>query len=106
MFCRRPLSARLALRDLRQPEIQNLQLPAICEKHIRRLDVAMHNTLGMGRLQSIRHLNRQRQYRLHVHRLSVHSRRQRLPHQQLHHDEMLQLVPLDGMDGADIRMIQ
>ena len=92
--------------DLRQPKVQNLQLPALRQKQVCRLDVAMHNALCVGRLQRIGHLDCQRQNRLHVHRLPLQPFPQRLSHQKLHHDEVLQLVPLDCVDGADVRVIQ
>ena len=100
-FCR-----HLALRELGQPEVQNLQLPALRQKQIRRLDVPVHDALGMGRFQRIGHLDCQRQHRFRVHRPPRHLRREGLPFQQLHHDEILQLVTLNGVDRADIRVIQ
>ena len=88
------------------PKSRIFNCPALRQKQIRRLDVAVHNAFGMGRFQRVGHLDCQRKESLDVHRLPGHLLRQRLPLQQLHHDEMLQLVLLNGVDGADIRMIQ
>jgi hypothetical protein len=100
------LLGRLAQRDLRQPEVQDLKLTPARQKQICRLDVPVHDALGMGRFQRIGNLDCQGHQHLHVHRLPGHLFRQRLPLQQLHHDEMPQFVPLNSVNGADIGVIQ
>ena len=102
---------RSALRNvvpahLGQSKIQNLQLPALGEKEIRRLDVAVHDALGVGRFERVGDLNGQRQQLLHFHRLPGHLLRQGLALQQLHDDEVAALVLLDRVDGADVGMIE
>jgi hypothetical protein len=42
---------------LRQTKIQNLGVSAFGDKNVRRLDVAMHDTLGMRRVQRIGNLD-------------------------------------------------
>ena len=37
--------------ELGQSEVQNLRLPALCYEGFGQLDVAMHDTLGMRRIQ-------------------------------------------------------
>ena len=66
----------------------------------------MNDSLGVRRFQSVCDLNGYRQQLLDFHRLPGHLLRERLAHQQLHHDEMPALVLLDRVDGADIGMVQ
>ena len=51
-----------------QPEIQNLGVPALGHKNIRRLDVAVNDALRVRRVQPIRNLNAQIEQRLQIHR--------------------------------------
>ncbi len=46
---------------LGQPEIQHLGVPALGDKDVGRLDVAMDDTLGMRGVQSVGNLRRQRE---------------------------------------------
>ena len=46
-------------RHLRQPKIQNLGMPALGDKNVGRLDVAVNNPSGMGRIQRVGNLNRE-----------------------------------------------
>ena len=46
--------------DLRQTEVQNLSVSAFGDENVRRLDVTMHDPLGMRRVQRIRDLYGQR----------------------------------------------
>ena len=45
-------------RQLGKPEIQHLHLPARRQENIRRLNVAVDDSLGMSRVQRIGQLNR------------------------------------------------
>jgi len=44
--------------DLSQPEIQNLGVPAFGDKDIRRLDIAVNDSLRMRGIQPVGNLNR------------------------------------------------
>ena len=85
---------------------ENFHLSALGEKNICRLDIAMHNSLRVSRLQRIRDLNCQRQQLFQIKRLSAHPLRQRLALQQLHHDKMLPFVLLDRVNRTNIRVVQ
>jgi hypothetical protein len=55
---RRNVARRTACKtDLRQPEVENLGVPALSDKNIGRLDVAMDDALRVGRIQSIGNFN-------------------------------------------------
>ena len=45
-------------RHLRQPEVQNLGVPALGHENIRRLDVAMNDPLGVRRIQRVCNFDR------------------------------------------------
>jgi hypothetical protein len=92
--------------DLREPEVEDLHLPARVHEDVRRLDVPVDDALRVCRLERVGHLGG------HVHELrGVESPasdqvRQRLALEQLHHDEVLPLVLVDGVDGADVRVVE
>ena len=44
-------------RQLRQAKIQDFRLSPFYEKDIRGLDVTVHDTLGVGRIEPVRDLN-------------------------------------------------
>ena len=50
--------------DFRQPEIENLGVPARGDKQVRRLDVTMDNAGGMRRFQTVGDLDRERKQRI------------------------------------------
>ena len=57
-------------RHLGQTKIQNLGLPAACDEDVRRLDVAMHDSLDMRSVQRISDLNRDLQLLIGLQRFS------------------------------------
>ena len=72
-----PLLDRGSLRDLamahlRQAKVQNLHLSALGKKEIRRLDVTVHDSLGVGRFEGVGDLDGQRQQLVHFHGLPAH----------------------------------
>ena len=91
---------------LRQAEVQNLHLSALGKKQIRRLDVPVHDPLGVGRFERIGDLKAERQQLVHFHGLPAHLLRQGLALQQLHDDEVPPFVLFNGVDGADVRVIE
>ena len=66
----------------------------------------MHDALRVRRLERIRDLHGRVEQRNDVEALLDQAHRQRLPFQQFHDDEMLALVLLDGVDRADVRVIE
>ena len=92
--------------DFRQAKVEHLHLSAVADEKVGGLDVAMHNSFGVRRLQRIGDLNRHGQQFFHAKRLARHQLPKRLPFQQLHDDEVLAAVLFDRVDGADVGMIQ
>ena len=70
------------------------------------LDIAMDNTLGMGGFQSVRDLDGEGKQFVDFECLLANHHRERFAFQQLHHDEVLSLVLLDGVDRADVGVIE
>ncbi len=50
--------------DLRKSKIQDLGMPSLCNKNIRGLDVAMHDSLAVCRIESLGYFGREREQRL------------------------------------------
>jgi hypothetical protein len=91
------------MHQLGQPEIQHLHLPAWSQENVRRLDIAMHDPLGMRRCQCVRHLDADIKQLLRLHRMSGNALLQALALQLLHHDERMPVVIFNAVDGADVR---
>ena len=91
--------------QLRQSEVEELH-PRGREHDVRGLDVAMGDVMAMGERERLGHLRRDRQGL--VERESAlragQTGGQRLPLQQLHHEERMALVIADVVHGADVRM--
>jgi hypothetical protein len=60
----------------------------------------------MRGLQRIRDLNGEIQQLADRHRLATHSRAERLPLDQFHHDEMLLVVAIDFVNRADVGVVE
>jgi len=54
--CTTGLAGANRLRKLCQPEVENLDLPVFCHKHVFRLQITMGDALGMRNCQTARHL--------------------------------------------------
>ena len=88
-----------------QPHVENLdRLPGI-QQQIRRLDVAVHNSLGMRGVECIGNLDAEVEQTLQFQRTSKCEFPKGPALQILHHDERPALVLADLMDGTDVRMI-
>ncbi len=96
----------IAIRNFRQSEVEHLRVPARGYKNVCRLDVAMHDALGVRRIERIGDFDRQRQQRLVVERTPGDAVLEGRALKKLHRDEGLSLVPPDFVDGADIGMVQ
>src|SRR5689334_23833 len=82
--------------DLRQAEIEQLRA-GLRHQNIRRLEVAMSNSLAVGAVERIRDLDAQTKHLLHRQRTF-----QNLALDVFHHE----VVRADVMQRADVRMIQ
>ena len=81
-------------------------MAALGDENVGGLDVAMHDSSGVRRVQSIGHLDSERQDQLGFHRSAGDMLLQRQAIQKLHGDERIAVLVVNFVDRADIRMIQ
>ena len=81
-------------------------MPALGHEEVRRLDVAMNNSLGMRRVHGIGNLYRQRKQQLDFERPPGDLVLQRRAFQIFHGDEGFSILLADVVNGADVRMVQ
>ena len=97
-------------RELRQSEVENFYLPVRHKKNVCRLDVAMHNPLGMRRRQRVGDLHGNLEQFIHFHRLPdgmvTDPLFQALALKLLHHDERMAVVVVNVVNRADVRMVE
>ncbi len=96
----------LAGTDGGQAEIHDLGMPPLGHENIRRLDVAVNNSLGMRRIQRIANIQSDLQKAMQLYRFARRSVLQSDAIEKLHDDERLVLIIVDLMDGADIGMVE
>ena len=101
-----PAPAQSFRRQLGQPEVEDLGLPAPGDEDVGRLDVPVNDPFGVRGLQTVGHLERHREDLVHPQPLPEDALLQRLALEQLHRNEVLPLMLVDVVDGADVRMIQ
>ena len=81
-------------------------MPALGDKYVCGLDVAVDDSFGVRRIQCVRNLNPQLQHFLKRERLAGNAMLQRLPVEKLHRNERLTVVLADFVDGANVGMVQ
>ena len=91
---------------LGQPEIQNLHLAFFGEKNIGRLQIAVHNSFAMRRIEGHHDGNGKLQQPLRRKGPSANLVTQRAPLQQFHGQVRMAVELIHSIDGADIRMTQ
>jgi hypothetical protein len=92
--------------ELRQPEVQNLDLLTRRNEQIGGLDIPVDDALAVRRLQSIRRLHRPVDQQGQAWPRTFEPRLQRLAFQVLHREKRLvSLILADVVNRADVRMI-
>ncbi len=81
-------------------------MTSIRNKDIRRLDIAMHDALGMRRVQGVGDLDAQREDGFQLHRAGGDVMLERRTFQVLHGDESFAVLLANVVDGADVGMIE
>ena len=92
--------------QLRQSEVQNLDVVPGGDEDIRRLDVAMSDALRMSRVEPVGGLDSDFEQRVCLYRVALDEVVERLAFQHLHGNERSTLMLTNLMDGADIGMVQ
>ena len=92
--------------DLRQSEIQHLGVPALGDKDVGGLDVAMDDSFRVRCVQRIGNLNSQGQQDFQLERSPGNAVLQRQAVKEFHDDEGLAVLLINFVDGADIRVVQ
>ncbi len=95
-----------ARREFGQSKIENLGVAAPGHENVCRLDVAMDDSLRVGRIQRIRYLDAEREQRVQFHGTVADEMLERRAVQELHHDESLAVLLPDVINRADIGVVQ
>ncbi len=81
-------------------------MPALGDKNIRGLDVAMHDPFRVRCVQSVRYFDPDLEQPIHFHRLARDQVLQRRAVEILHHDERMPVLLADLMNRANVRVVQ
>src|SRR6202167_4804153 len=81
-------------------------MTALGDEYIGRLDVAMHDSLGMRCVQRIGNLDCQSEQNVGLHGPTGDAMLERDSIQELHRDEAFALVLADVINGADVGMVK
>src|ERR1041385_563681 len=92
--------------QLGQTEIQHFYLASLGNEDVRRLDVAVNNSLRMSTIEGIGDLLSVAKNLCHRNLLALGQVAQRLAFQQLHHNEVAPFEVAHIMDDADVGMVQ
>ncbi len=92
--------------ELRQTEVENLRVPARGHEDVGRLDVAMHDALGVRRVESVGNLHGDVDQRIGGEGTGSHPILEGGSLEEFHREEETALGFVDVVDGADVRMIE
>ena len=93
-------------RELRDAEVEHLRLPAARDEDVRRLDVAVHDALGVRGIERVGDLDRDVERAIEGQRPARDLFLERAAVEQLHHHVLLAVVLADVVQRADVRMVQ
>src|SRR5438445_8870053 len=97
---------KLVRSELGKSEIENFGVLSLSYKNIGRLDVAVDDSLRVGRIQGIGDLDADRQQGVEFQGTARDVVLQCCAVKKLHGDERLPVLVVDFVDGADVRVIQ
>ena len=89
-----------------QAEVENLDVTAFGNKDIRRLDVAVDDSLFVGGIECIGDLNRQREQEINLDGFSGDAIFESHPVKKFHDDEPLPVMLGNPMNRANVWMVQ
>ena len=93
-------------RDFCQPEVQNFGVTALGDKDIRRLDVAVDNSFGVGGIECVGNLDGHTEQNVRLRRLSCNPMLQRHALEKLHGDKGRAVLVINFVNGTDVGMIE
>ncbi len=93
-------------RDFRQPEVKNLGVAAFGHKDVGGLDVAMHDSLGVSRVECIRHLNGHREQNFQIQWPPPNTVLQGRAIEVFHGDKRQAILLANVVNRADVGMIE
>jgi hypothetical protein len=79
---------------------------ALSHKNIRRIDIAMKDSVRVRGVESVGDLDCERQQRVHLQRTPPNPMLQGQPFQKLHGDEGFALLAADVVNGANVGVVQ
>src|ERR1700735_2451160 len=92
--------------QFRQTKIQNLRLPALHQKNIRWLDVAVHDSLRVGRIEAVGDLDADLQKLRYLDGLAANAVFESPALEQLHGDKRTSVKFSDIVNGANVGVIE
>ena len=96
----------LARNHLRQPEVQNLRVPALGHENVGGLDVPVNDALGVRRVKRIRRLHAQRQQGIQLHGPVLDHMLESFAVQEFHGDERKAVLLANVVDRADVGVVE
>ena len=104
--CARCRRRRLTLRQLRQPEVENLDAAIPGNEDVLRLEITMEDALSVRRLEPARDLKGMLDRLANSDRAAIQPVAKRLPFEQLGYDERRFGMGADVVHGEDVRVVQ
>ncbi len=89
-----------------EAEVENFDLAAVGDEKIGGFDVAVNDALGVSGFEGVGDLDGHGEELVHGKRLAIHDLTESLALKKFHDEEVLALVLLDGVDGADVGVIE
>ena len=91
---------------LGQAEVEHLGVTSLGHENVGGLDIAVHDSGGMRRIECIRNFDPQPQNLVNFHRAPADPVFQGHPFEKLHRDEGMAILFANIVDGADVGMIE
>jgi len=91
---------------LGKPKVQNLGVPPLSDENVRRLDIAVNDSLAVRSFQRVCNLDADIQQQFQIHGTSRDAMLQSRPIEEFHHQVGLPVLLANFVNRADVGMIQ